>query len=147
MHRKVAAALVAALALALASCGGSEPVLTRAQLTRKITVACRQALVQAQREMRAQANDRSGFAFINAVLTDQKAVMDKVKHLNPPAAAKGDFETFKEGVQQRIDLLERVKGAGRSGIRSAIASAQRAGEAITRRVQTATRNLGVESCI
>lgn len=147
MHRKVAAALVTVLAIGLASCGGSEPVLTRAQLTSKITVACREAQAQAQREMRANQTDRSGLAFVNAILTDQHAVMDKVKHLNPPAAAKSDFEAFKQGVQQRIDLVERIRSAGRGGVRRAIAAAQRQGEVITRKVQAATRNLGIEGCI
>lgn len=85
--------------------------------------------------------------FVNAILTDQHAVMDRVKHLNPPAAAKADFEAFKQGVQQRIDLVERVKGAGRAGVQRAMASIQRQGEAITRRVQVAARRLGVEACI
>lgn len=147
MHRKVAAVLVAALALGVASCGGSEPVLTRAQLASKISVACRQALHQAQRQMRANASDRSGTSFIDAVLADQHAVMDRVKHLNPPAAAKADFEAFKQGVQQRIDLAERVKGAGRGGLQRAMASIQRQGEVVTRRVQDAARRLGVEGCI
>ena len=147
MHRKVAAVVVAALALGLASCGGSEPVLTRAQLTSKLTVACRQALRQAQQEIRANSNDRSGMAFVNAILSDQHAVMDRIKHFNPPAAAKADFEAFKQGVQQRIDLVERVKGAGRAGVQRAMASIQAQGEAISRKVQTATKHLGVEGCI
>lgn len=147
MHRKVAAALAAVLALGLASCGGSEPVLTRAQLVRKVELACRQGLVQAQREMRANANDRSGVAFVGGVLADQQAVMEKVQHLNPPAAAKADFETFKHGVQQRIDLLKRVKAAGRAGVQRAMQGAQRQGEVVTRRVQAASRNLGVTGCI
>lgn len=147
MHRKVAAVLVAALALALASCGGSEPVLTRAQLTSKISVACRQALRQAQQQMRANARDRSGTTFLDAILTDQHAVMDRIKHLNPPAAAKADFEALKQGVQQRIDLIERAKGAGRADLQRAIASMQRQAEVVTRSVQAATRRLGVEGCI
>jgi len=147
MHRKVAAVIVAVLALGLASCGGSEPVLTRAQLASKISVACRQALAQAQREMRANARDRSGATFVNAILDDQQAVMARIKHLNPPAAAKADFDAFKQGVQQRIDIVERVKGAGRAGIQRAIASIQRQGEVVTRRVQAAARRLRVQGCI
>jgi len=147
MHRKVAAALVAALALGLASCGGSEPVLTRAQLTSKMSVACRHALAQAQREMRANARDRSQMVFVEAILLDQHAVMDRIKNLNPPAAAKADFEAYKQAVQQRIDLVERIKGTGRAGVQRAISSIQRQGEAITRRAQAAARRLGVEGCI
>jgi hypothetical protein len=147
MHRKVAAAFAAALALGVGGCGGSEAQLTRAQLVRRIEVACRQGQRETQTQMRSSRGSNDGTAFLDAILAGQNAVMDKIGDLNAPAAAQADYDAVKKGMEQRIELVKRVQSAGRAGLQRAMAAVQPQADAATRRVQAATRRLGVEGCI
>jgi len=150
MHRKVAAALVAALALGIAAagCGSSSTPLTRAQLVSKIEAACRAGQREAQRQASARSGSRDGASqFLAAIVTSQRATIAKVEDLTPPDAAKADFEAFKQGMQQRVDLFARVQSAGGAGLQRAMAAAQAQGEAITRRLQAAADGLGVRGCV
>lgn len=149
MHRKLAAALVAALALGIASCGGSEvETLTRAQLVRRVEAACRHGQQVAEQEGRASrgSRDTSGLQFVTVLLAGQQAVIERIDNVTTSGAAKGDFETFKQAVQDRVDLLDRLKSEGRDGIARAMRSAQAEGEAVTKRLQAAAQRLGVEGC-
>jgi len=143
MHRKVAAALVAALALAVASCGGSEPQLSRAELVRRIEVACREgraATTKASRE------NRESNSFAAAVSSGQHVMMDKIGNLNPPPAAKADFEAMKSSMQQRLELVDKVKNADRAAVDKTLREVQPTVEAASRRVQELQRRLGIEGC-
>jgi hypothetical protein len=146
MHRKVAAALVAALALAVAGCGGSEETLTRAQLVRRIETACREAQRAAQEEIRAARGSEDQQSFIAALLAGQKVQMDALDDVDATGAAKADFEAFKEGVQARVDAVERVSSADRADFQRAMSAAQPEAEAASRKVEAAARSLGVEGC-
>jgi hypothetical protein len=149
MHRKVAAALLAALALGVASCGGSEAQLTRAQLLRRIDVACRHGQATSQKEMRG---GRGAKDFVSAIVAGQHTVMDELGDLNPPDAAKGTFDAFKQSLQDRLDLFERFDSMSeaalerlqREGNRSKLAAPV---EAVTRRMSAASAKLGVRGCI
>jgi hypothetical protein len=147
MHRKVAAALVAVLALGIASCGGSEQTtLTRAELVRRVELACREGQLEGQRQTRASrgANDRS--TFIEAVLASQRTIMDKVDDFTASGAAKTDFDTFKAGLQTRLDGIERIASADRADQQRMIRAEQARLEAAGRRIQEAARDLGIEGC-
>jgi hypothetical protein len=148
MHRKVAAALVAALALTLtlASCGGSEETLTRAQLVRRVELACRDGQAESQRQMRASRGSSGSSTFINAVLAGQKSELDAIDNFDVPDAAKSDYESFKDGVKARIDAIERVAAAGRANFQRAMAAARPQAEAAARRVEAAARGLGIQGC-
>ena len=145
MHRKVAAAIVAVLALGIASCGSSEgPELTKAQLVTRIEIACRSGRQATEEYARAHREDAgSALHFVSSILAGQQAVKDKVDELNAPAAEDADFDRFKQGMQDRIELLERVQSAGKADVERAMRSAQAEGEAITQRFQVAARRLGV----
>jgi hypothetical protein len=145
MHRKVAAALVAALALTLASCGGSEESLTRAQLVSRIEQACRDGQAESQRQMRASRGGGTS-TFISAVLAGQKQEHDAIDNFKVPDAAKADYESFKEGVKARVEAIERVVSAGRANFQSAMRAAQPQAEAAARRVEAAARSLGIQGC-
>jgi hypothetical protein len=146
MHRKVAAALVAALSLAVASCGGSESeTLTRAQLVRRIETACKEGQRAGTKQARASSGGGQQ-SFIAALLAGQKAEMDALHNVNATGAAKADYEAFKEGVQARIAAIERVASANRADFQSAVRAAQAPAQAATRRVQAAIRRLGIEGC-
>lgn len=149
MNRNVAAALAVALTLGVASCGGSEETLTRAELVRQVNVACRDGQELSQRQMRATrgAAARDGTGFLTAILDGQRTVVDRLDDLNPPDAAKDDFDAFKQGVQDRLDLFARVESVGSRGLQRAMAAAQRDGEVLTRSVQDAATRLGVRGCI
>jgi hypothetical protein len=150
MHRKVAAALVAALALAVASCGGSEKkTLARAQLVRQIELACRQGSQASQKQARAneRSSDRSNTGFVIALATGQQVVMDKIDDFEASGAAKADFDAFKDGMQQRLDLIKRLQSASRADYQRTMRAVQRPAEATSRRIQAAERRLGVSGCI
>ncbi len=147
MHRKVAAALVAALALAVASCGGSESeTLTRAQLVRRIETACKQGQRESTKQARASGGADGQQAYVAALLAGQKKELDALNNVKSADAAKADYEAFKEGLKARIALIERVASADRANTESAVRAAQPSAEAITRRVEAAIRRLGVEGC-
>jgi hypothetical protein len=145
MHRKVAAALVAALALAVASCGGSEETLTGAQLVRRIETACKEGQREGAKQARA-ARGSDQAAFVAALLAGQKTEMAALDDVNTSGAAKADFEAFKQGVQARIDAIERVNSADRADYERTLRAAKGPAEAASRKVQEAARSLGVEGC-
>jgi len=147
MHRKVAAALVAALALAVASCGGSESeTLTGAALVRRIETVCREGQREAAKAARAARGSSGQATFLSAVLAGQKVVSDALDDVTTTGAAKADFEAFKAGVQTRVDLIERVASADRADVQRAMREVQSEAEAASRKVEAAARSLGVEGC-
>lgn len=149
MHRTVAAALVAVLALGIASCGGGEAALTRAQLVRKIELACREAQRQSQRRINAitGSSNRSREAFITAIVDGQRAQLERVEDLHPSDAVRAQFETFKTGLKQRLDAFAQLESVNGANLQRAIEAASRATEAITSRVQEAAARLGVKTCV
>jgi hypothetical protein len=143
MHRKVAAALVAALALALASCGGSEKTETvsRAQLISRLEATC----LAGQREGKKQAQGSSGQeAFLKAVLADQKYVLDRVGNVEATGSAKADFDTYKDAVQRQVDLLERLASADRADLPRAVRAMQPQLEAVSTRARSSLVRLDAE---
>ncbi|MBS1871561.1 MAG: hypothetical protein JSS99_18085 [Actinobacteria bacterium] len=147
MYRKVAAALVAVLALGLASCGGSEPELTRAQLVRKVELACREAQAIAAREARAKGRAGENGAFIAGLLGGQKAVLDRIHNLNAPNSIQSEFDALKQGMQDRIDAVERVASASRADMQRMIRAVQPQAEAAARRMEAASNSLGIRGCV
>lgn len=118
MHRKVAAALVAALALALASCGGSQSqrtetvvraaTVSRAQVISRLEAACLAGQDAAQRE--AHAATRKA-AFLKAIIANLRTIRDMVEPLETTGSAKAAFDAYKETVRTRLDTFERIASA------------------------------------
>jgi len=148
MHRKVAAALVAALALVAAGCGSSES-LTRAQLVNRVEVACRQAQAQMDASTRARGGSQNDqqLRFVTALRDAQRTVLDKIDGLEPPDAAESDFDVFKQSVEDRLELIDRVASDGADDVASAIRSIQREAEGVGERAQQSARALGIDGCI
>jgi hypothetical protein len=147
MHRKVAVAIAAVLALGVASCGGSEKTtVTRAELVRQVELACRDGQRESQRQMRgARAGGRSGF--IDAVLAGQRVIVDKIDDFETSGPAKADFEDFQSGMQARLDAIERIAAVDGADQPRAMRAAQPEIEAAGRKTTAAARNLGIEGCI
>lgn len=148
MHRKVAAALVAVLALGIASCGSSEKTLTRAQLVSRIELACRQgqqAMTKAGRQARGAAGEPG--RFVAGVLAGQRVVLERIEGITTSGSAKSEFDALKQGMKQRLALIERVQKAGRANFQSAIRAAQAEAQAVTRTAQQAETALGVTGCV
>ncbi len=148
MHRKVAAALIAAFALGITGCGGDEP-LTRAQLVRSIETACKQGLRRTQAQLRQATGpaDEGQKRFVAAVVVGQRAIEARVEDLKAPDAAKDGFDAFKSAVQKRTDLYDRIASGTAAEVRSAMTTSQRQSEALTTAIVDAARRLGVEGCI
>ena len=110
MHRKVAAALVAVLALGLASCGSSQKTETvsRAQLISRLEAAC----LAGQRAAKAQPNGETNqAAYLNGIIANLRTIDEKVGHLETTGAAKPFFDTYKASLAPRIEALEKILSA------------------------------------
>lgn len=149
MHRTVAAALaVALLALGVASCGGSEPTtLNGAALVRRIELACREGQRVAQDEARSQGRSSGNEGFIQAILTAQKTINDKLDDVTTSGAAKADFEAFKEASARRAEQIEKIAAADRADQQRVIRSLQTQIDAVARRMEQAARALRVDGCV
>lgn len=148
MHRKVAAALVAVLALALAGCGGSEQTsLTRAELVRRVEQACRDAQRVGQRAARQARGEATGIAaFIQAALAGQRAITDRIEDYTTSGEAKADFEAFKDSMQARVEAIDRIASADRADQQRVIREVQADLDDAARRAQDAAASLGIEGC-
>jgi len=147
MYRKVAAALVAALALGIASCGGSEPELTQAQLVKRVEAACRAGQEVSSRQQRPRGRTDAITAFLDAIVAGQEAALDRLGDLNAPNAVDDDFDTFKQGLQDRVDLVKRVAATDRAQVEAAMRDIQPQVDAATRRIATAARGIGIRGCV
>ncbi|HZV72295.1 MAG TPA: hypothetical protein VFF79_01130 [Conexibacter sp.] len=153
MHRNVAAAFVAALALGIASCGGAAP-LTRAELSSKIETVCRQATQQAQqqearatRSARKQSSGEAAVHFLTSALVGQRTIVARIEGFDASSEAKADFDAFKAGMKQRAAVFTRIKDAGAGGFQSALAASQVEVRAISERLQQAANHLGLRGCV
>jgi len=143
MHLKVAVAIVAALALVAAGCGGTETTtLGRAALVRRVETACREAQNAAARESRATRTPDP----IAALQTSQRVLVDKLEELEGTGAAKADFDAYKEGIRTRFDAIEKVASASRADRQRVLRSVQADATAAARKLETAARRLGIEGC-
>lgn len=143
MHRRVAAALVAALALGVASCGGSES-LARAEVVERVEAACRaaqQRMTQAQREARDGAT-----GFLAAAVAGQRLLAERVEAIEPAGEVADAVDALKAGLVERAELIERIADAPRSEQSRVTAAAGRRTEALTRDIDAAFRSLGVRGC-
>ena len=144
MHRKVAAALAAALALGLAGCGGTETrTLERAALVRQVELACRESQREVGRRQREAGRSADP---VEAVRIGQEFLVEKLDELEGTGAARADFVRFKEAVKARFDAIEEVAAASRPERERVMRSLQPAIERTSRLLEAATRNLGIEGC-
>lgn len=145
MHRKIAAAIVAVLVLAVAGCGGSEKTtLGRAALVRRVELACQEGQRVMERAARA-ARSSEGFNF-DAMIAGQEAVLDKLDELDTSGAAKADFDALQEGMKGRLEALQEVASADRADRARAMRSVQADATAAGTRIETAVRSLGLQGC-
>lgn len=142
MHRKVAAAIVAVLALAVASCGGSEKTtLQRPDLIQRVELACRAAGQTAERQSRTGGSNP-----YKALAAGQRLLVDRLEKIEGPEEIKDDFTSFKEGVRKRLDAIEKVASASRADAPRVLRSVR--GEAIAagRQITAAVDKLGLRGC-
>jgi hypothetical protein len=141
MHRKVAAAIVAALTLAVASCGGSEKTtLDRAQLVRRVELACNEAQDTWRERFRVtRRSDRS-------LRDGQRLLVERLEELEASGDAKDDFNTYKEGVRIRFDALQKILATPVAERPRVTRSLQKEAEAAMQRGTAAARRLGIEGC-
>ena len=123
MQRKVAAALVAALALALASCGGSEQTETvsKAQAISRLEAACLAGQHEAERQLR---RGREPFDYVKAILANMKTIDGKIGNLEPTGAARASFDAYKATLPPRIRVLEGIVSADRGDQYRALVAAR-----------------------
>ncbi|HMJ03232.1 MAG TPA: hypothetical protein VK506_09825 [Conexibacter sp.] len=141
MHRKVAAALVAALALAAAGCGGSES-LTRAQVVTRLEAACRLAQERTAEESRGARTEN----FFAALLVGQRVLVKRIDGIEPPDELSDDVETVKTGFAERTDMVARVADTPRAERERAIRALNTELSSVTRDLEGALRRLGVRDC-
>lgn len=124
MRRKVAAALVAALACALAGCGGGErtEVVSRAVAIKRLEAACLAGQRATQAQMRG-ARDRTDAVL--AVRANLQTILDRVGDLEPSGSARRDFDAYKASVKARLEAADRIAEADRSDFARAVARERR----------------------
>ncbi|MGN6189618.1 MAG: hypothetical protein ACTHOE_12025 [Conexibacter sp.] len=144
MHRKVAAAIVAVLVLAVAGCGGTETTtLSKAALVRRVELACRAGQSKAEQFLRADGRSENPFAGLQA---GQRIVIEKIEKLEGSGSAKADFDTFKEALRARLDAVNKVVAAPRADKVRVLRSVQREAIAAGTRIETSARRLGIRGC-
>ena len=143
MHRKVAAALVAALALGVASCGGSDEQLTRAQVVRRIETACRQAQARTQEASRSARGQES---FFTAVLAGQRHLTSEVEGIEAPDEMADEIDTLKSSLAERTDVVAEVAEKSRAEQQRALSAASDKIGTATRNAEAVFRRLGIRGC-
>jgi len=110
MHRTVAAALVAALALALASCGSSTKTETvsRAQAVKRLEAACADGQAKASRQM---GTARERLQYLDAIRSELQLVRDRLAGIETTGSAKAPFGAYKATLDVRIKAMERILSA------------------------------------
>lgn len=148
MCRTIGAALIAAAALGLSSCGGTEAKLTRAQFVSRMDAVCAQArgATEAQARANRAAEGTPQERFFAAYIGGQRVFLRGLGAINPPDAAKQDLHAFEQGVRQRLVLLERLHGADAAGMRSMVAATQGEQRAIFERLDAIAHRYRLIGC-
>jgi hypothetical protein len=141
MQRNIAAAILAAVVLAVTSCGGSEKTtLDRAQLVRRVELACREA--QDTWRQRFNVTRRSDRSLRDA----QRQLVARLEELEASDDAKDDFNAYRDGVKTRLEAIQKVVSAPTASRGRVLRSAQKEAEAAMRRGEAAARRLGIDGC-
>ncbi len=144
MHRKVAGAVVVALALGVASCGGSDEPLTKAELVKQMNVVCKG---KRQRTDTTADKGRNGpGAFFEQILERQKEIADGLDELTPPAELETAFAALKKAEVDRQALVEKAIAAIKADPKAKLESLTKEGEAIQRQLTSAAAEIGAKSC-
>ena len=140
MHRKVAAALVVALALGVASCGGGQrtETVSRAQLVSRLESTCAAAL----RAPQPKGSTRQA-VLAKAIVGELNTIRDTVGQLEISGREKADLEAYKASLSPRIDVLERIASADRADQEQAIREAHPVLEEASETARGALDRLGL----
>lgn len=131
MHRKVAVALVAALALVAAGgCGGGSDSLSRAELAQRADAICRRAQSRAQTLMRQLATSARGRRVDFNDLRPQIATLlqdlaDDLDGLSPPDELKDEMDEFVSIMSDRADAMRAGREVDETGANRRSASLAR----------------------
>lgn len=150
MDRRIAAALVSALALGVASCGSTEPQLTRTQLVAKINVACREAAKATSQQTRSGLGTTASpnrAALAAALIAGQHVLEDRLAGLTPPDAAKQEFEAFRTEIQQRLHVYEQMQATFRSGAQTTSSKLQQQNFVLFHRLDGISHHWELQGCI
>ncbi len=142
MHRKVAAALVAALALGVASCGGSEETLTRAQVVRRIETACRTAQERTEKATRQARGEN----FLAAILLGQRQLTRDVEELEGSDDVADALDSLKSSLADRTEVIASVSEEPRAQQGRAFQAAEERLNSATRAAEAVYRRLGIRGC-
>lgn len=140
MHRKVAGAVVVALALGVASCGGGDEPLTKAELVKQVNVVCK------GKPQKARSGKRGPNSFFEQILAQQKEIDEGLDALTPPAELEDEFAALKEAQEGRRALLEKAIAALKENPKAQLDSLSEDGEDVQRQVASAATALGAKSC-
>lgn len=146
MYRTIAAALVAAAVLGVASCGGTEATITRAQLVEKIDAACTAARETTQKATRSTGTEVAGY--LAGLIAGRRALLKQIDGLNPAAAAdKQDLEGFKKGEQERLAMFESYRGKAGAELQTAVAANRSRQQANFTRLDAISHRLHLSGCV
>ena len=140
MHGKVAGALVVALALALASCGGSS-TLSKADFVKQANAACAKARKDAEK---ARGKGIAGFADRVEQYANEKT--KGIEALKPPDELKASYTEYTGVLKQRSDLISRLVVSLKARKRISKPDEKAVAE-LQRKEESAARALGLTTCL
>jgi hypothetical protein len=139
--RRTAAALVAALTLALAGCGGSEraEIVSQAVAVKRLEAAC----LAGQRAARAElGGSTSRAAFFAALRANMETILHRMDRVEPTGRARRNWDAYKDTLTTRLDALARITAADRSDWERLIAADRSRFETVSADAYRAIMGLG-----
>ena len=104
MHRKVAVAMAAVLALGVASCGGSDP-LTKAEFTKQANAVCVKARARIER-MKGAGGEIA--ALMQKGVAYERAKADGIRALDAPDELKAAITEYTHAITARGAYFEKA---------------------------------------
>ncbi len=145
MHRKVAGAVVVALAFALAGvtgCGSGDEPLTKAEFVRQTNAACKAQPPKASTTSRTRGPE----GFLTQVLAQQQLIIDGLDGINAPDELDSDFTKLKDAMGQRLEIVERAVAAVKADPKAKLEDFGKDAEGIQKTITSSARALGLRSC-
>jgi hypothetical protein len=144
--RMGAAAVVAALATALAACGGgSGERLSRDAFVSKADAACRD-LVQRQQELAAPTSIDGIPAYADKALPILDDALKKLRSLRPPTELQAGVDSWLKRLGESRAVLEDLRSAAKDGDAAKVRAVGAKGTNLDSNAKDLARALGLTDC-
>lgn len=148
MRRTIGAAVVFALVLGVASCGGTEGRLTRAQFVKTLITACAEGLAASRAAMHTSPSAPDYRERLAAsYLAGQRLLVKRIERIQPPAAAAHDFAVFMHGERQKLAGLERLQGTSGPAFDRVVQEGRKEQEIVFEQIHAIWKRYRLDACV